>query len=304
MDAKWTAADIPDQSGRIAVITGASSGIGFEAAAMLADKGARVILAVRDLEKGGVAAARIRARTPHADVALQELDLARLESVRSAANELRRECPRIDLLINNAGVMCTQRRLTKDGFELQFGTNHLGHFALTMGVLDHMLPVEGSRVVTVGSIGDRAGEIHFGDLQLEHGFAGLVAYHQSKLANVMFAYELNRRLADRGAATVAVVAHPGYSNTDIVRDMPRWIRVPSKLFGGTLSRSAAMGALPPLRAATDPAVRGGDYYGPGGLAQCLGYPTLVRSKANSHDRAVQRRLWDVSEELTGVTSPV
>ncbi|HET6736938.1 SDR family NAD(P)-dependent oxidoreductase [Mycobacterium sp.] len=301
---KWTAADVPDQSGRVAIITGANCGIGYEAAAVLADKGAHVVLAVRNLDKGKDAVARIAAMTPNADAKLQQLDLASLDSIRRASDDLRANYPRIDLLINNAGVMDTPRCTTKDGFELQFGTNHLGHFALTIPVLDHMLTVEGSRAVTVGSLGHRPGKIRFDDLQLERGYTRLVAYQQSKLANVMFTYELHRRLADMGAPTIAVAAHPGFCNTEIIRSLPRWIRRPAKFLQGLIAQSAAMGALPTLRAATDPAVRGGEYYGPGGIGELRGHPKLVQSKANSHDQDVQRRLWAVSEELTGVTFPV
>ena len=194
--AKWTTADIPDQSRRVAVITGANTGLGYETAAALAEHGAHVVLAVRNLDKGKDAVARITASSPQADVALQELDLTSLESVRAAAKQLRSEYDRIDLLINNAGVMWTPKSTTKDGFELQFGTNHLGHFAFTGLLLDRLLPVEGSRVVTVSSIGHRLrADIHFDDLQWERSYSRVGAYGQSKLANLLFTYELQRRLA-------------------------------------------------------------------------------------------------------------
>jgi NAD(P)-dependent dehydrogenase (short-subunit alcohol dehydrogenase family) len=189
--AKWTAADIPDQTGRVAVITGANTGLGYETAAALADHGAHVVLAVRNLDKGKDAAARITARSPHAEVALQELDLTSLDSIRAAAEQLRADHDRIDLLINNAGVMWTPRSTTKDGFELQFGTNHLGHFAFTGLLLDRLLPVAGSRVVTVSSIGHRIrADIHFDDLQWERSYNRVAAYGQAKLANLLFTYEL------------------------------------------------------------------------------------------------------------------
>ena len=208
---KWTTADIPDQTGRVAVITGANTGLGYETAAALADHGARVVLAVRNLDKGKDAAARITANSPHADVALQELDLTSLESIRAAAEQLRADHDRIDLLINNAGVMWTPKSTTKDGFELQFGTNHLGHFAFTGLLLDRLLPVAGSRIVTVSSIGHRIrADIHFDDLQWERGYSRVGAYGQAKLANLLFTYELQRRLAPRGT-TIAVAAHPGGS---------------------------------------------------------------------------------------------
>src|ERR1700722_17699441 len=197
--AKWTASDIPDQTGRVAVITGANTGLGYETAAALADRGAQVVLAVRNLDKGKDAAARITAQSPGANVALQDLDLTSLDSIRAAAEQLRAEHDRIDLLINNAGVMWTPKSTTKDGFELQFGTNHLGHFAFTGLLLDRLLPVAGSRVVTVSSIGHRLlADIHFDDLQWEHRYNRVAAYGQSELSNLLFTYELQRRLAPRG----------------------------------------------------------------------------------------------------------
>jgi NAD(P)-dependent dehydrogenase (short-subunit alcohol dehydrogenase family) len=300
---KWTAVDIPDQTGRTAVITGANTGLGFETAAALAGRGARVVLAVRNLEKGKQAAARITATTPGADVELQELDLSSLESVRTAAAQLRSDHDRIDLLINNAGVMYTPKSTTKDGFELQFGTNHLGHFALTGLLLDRLLPVAGSRVVNVSSIGHRIrAAIHFDDLQWERRYSRVGAYGQSKLANLLFTYELQRRLAPRGT-TIAAAAHPGGSATELTRNLPRLIATLTTVVE-PLFQSADQGALPTLRAATDPAVLGGQYFGPDGFLEMRGYPKVVASSAQSHDVEVQRRLWTVSEELTGVVYPV
>ncbi len=305
MSSKWTAADVPDQSGRVAVVTGANTGIGYEAAAVLADKGARVVLAVRNLDKGKGAAARITAQSPNADVGLQQLDLTSLDSVRAAADELKNAHERIDLLINNAGVMYTPKGTTKDGFELQFGTNHLGHFALTGLLLDRLLPVQGSRVVTISSLGHRIiAKIHFDDLQSERSYNRVAAYGQAKLANLLFTYELQRRLAAKGAPTIAVAAHPGGSNTELIRNSPAPVRAVANLLGPMIFQSAEMGALPTLRAATDPAVQGGQYYGPDGLGEQRGYPKVVQSSKQSHDEQLQRRLWTVSEELTGVTYPV
>ena len=302
---KWTAADVPDQSGRVAVVTGSNTGIGYEAAAVLAAKGAHVVLAVRNLDKGKDAAGRIAATSPAADVTLQQLDLTSLDDIRKASDDLRASYPRIDLLINNAGVMYTPKETTKDGFELQFGTNHLGHFALTGQLLDNMLPVEGSRVVTVSSFGHRilAG-IHFDDLQWEHGYNRVKAYGQAKLANLLFTYELGRRLTAKGAPTIAVAAHPGSSNTELLRNMPGLIRQPAEFLWGRITQSAEMGALPTVRAATDPGVRNAQYYGPDGIGEQRGHPKLVESSAQSHDEQLQRRLWTVSEELTGVSYPV
>jgi NAD(P)-dependent dehydrogenase (short-subunit alcohol dehydrogenase family) len=303
---KWTTADVPDQSGRVAVVTGANTGLGYHTAEVLAQCGAHVVLAVRNLEKGNLALARIVAAHPQADVTLQELDLSSLDSVRVAATALRKAYPRIDLLINNAGVMWTPKQLTADGFEIQFGTNHLGHFALTGQLLDNLLPVRGSRVVTVSSLGHRLrAAIHFDDLQWEHGYDRFAAYGQSKLANLLFTYELQRRLAARQQpTTVALAAHPGSSSTELARNVPAFVKPAFTVLGPLLFQSAAAGALPTLRAATDPDGEGGQYYGPDGLAEQRGHPKVVSSSKQSHDEDLQRRLWKVSEELTGVTYPL
>jgi NAD(P)-dependent dehydrogenase (short-subunit alcohol dehydrogenase family) len=302
--AKWTTADIPDQTGRVAVITGANTGLGYETAAALAEHGAHVVLAVRNLDKGKDAAARITATGPRGDVSLQELDLTSLASVRSAAEQLRSEHDRIDLVINNAGVMWTPKSTTKDGFELQFGTNHLGHFAFTGLLLDRLLPVAGSRVVTVSSTGHRIrADIHFDDLQWERSYSRVGAYGQAKLANLLFTYELQRRLAPHGT-TIAAAAHPGGSNTELGRNVPAPLLPVFNAVIPLVAQGAAAGALPTLRAATDPAVLGGQYYGPDGFGELRGYPKIVASSPKSHDADRQRRLWTVSEELTGVVYPV
>lgn len=301
MTNKWTAADVPDQTGRTVIITGANTGIGYEAALVLAGKGARVVLAVRNAGKGQKALDAIARKHPGAAVTLQELDLSSLASVRNATDALRAAHPRIDLLINNAGVMYPPKQVTRDGFELQFGTNHLGHFAFTGLLLDNLLEVPGSRVVTVASIAHniRAG-IHFDDLQWERSYNRVAAYGQSKLANLMFTYELQRRLAAKGAPTLAVAAHPGISNTELMRHIPGSGLPGFAQLAGLVTNSPAVGALGTLRAATDPAVTGGQYYGPSGFRELVGHPVLVESNAQSHDVAVQQRLWTVSEELTGV----
>jgi NAD(P)-dependent dehydrogenase (short-subunit alcohol dehydrogenase family) len=303
---KWTAADVPDQSGRVAIITGSNTGIGYGAAAVLAANGAHTVLAVRNLDKGNAAAERIKAASPDAMVTVQELDLTSLADVRKAADELRAKFPRIDLLINNAGVMYTDQASTTDGFELQFGTNHLGHFALTGQLLDHMLSVDGSRVVTVSSVGHRIrAKIHFDDLNLDRNYNRVVAYGQSKLANLMFTYELGRRLKAKGAPTAALAAHPGAADTELLRNMPAGIRQVSQFFWSTvIAQGPDMGAEPTLRAATDPAAQNGQYYGPGGVGEQRGHPKVVESSAQSHNEDIQRRLWTVSEELTGVSYPV
>jgi NAD(P)-dependent dehydrogenase (short-subunit alcohol dehydrogenase family) len=300
---KWTTADVHDQSGRVAVVTGANSGLGYDTAAVLAAKGAHVVLAVRNLDKGAQAANRITAASPHAVVALQELDLSSLDSVRKAADELRTNYPRIDLLINNAGVMYVPtREATKDGFEMQFGTNHLGHFALDGLLMDNLLRVKDSRVVTISSVGHRIlAKIHFDDLQWERGYNRVAAYGQSKLANLLFTYELQRRLTASGAPTIALAAHPGFSDTELMRYLPSIL---PEFLWKLATQPAEMGALPTLRAATDPAAQGGQYYGPDGIGEVKGHPKVVASSAQSHNADLQRRLWTVSEKLTGVTYPV
>jgi len=301
MNAKWTSDDVPGQQARLAVVTGANTGLGLETARVLAARGAQVVLAVRDIEKGKRAAARMVGTAPGANVMVQPLDLTSLDSIRAAAGELRAQHPRIDLLINNAGVMFPPKQTTRDGFELQFGTNHLGHFALTGLLLEQMLPVPGSRVVTVSSLAHRirAG-INFDDLQSERSYSRVAAYSQSKLANLLFTYELQGRLSGVGT-TIAVAAHPGLAATELTRTTPP---ITASFYARVMSQNAAMGALPVLRAATDPYVLGGQYYGPGGFFGTRGYPKLARSSRQSHDAAIQRRLWTVSEELTGVTFPV
>jgi NAD(P)-dependent dehydrogenase (short-subunit alcohol dehydrogenase family) len=297
---KWTTADIPDQKGRTAIVTGANTGLGFETAAALAERGARVVLAVRNLDKGKDALSRIVAATPGAEVELQQLDLSSLASVRAAADELTAKHDHVDLLINNAGVMYPPKQVTEDGFELQFGTNHLGHFALTGLLLDRLLATPSSRVVTVSSFGHRIrASIHFDDLQWERHYSAMGAYGQSKLANLLFTYELQRRLAAANRTTIANAAHPGGSDTDLQRHLPNLVAPVVSL----LSQSAAMGALPTLRAATDPAASGAQYYGPGGLGGLRGHPVLAKSSKQSHDVDLQHRLWAVSEDLTGVVYP-
>lgn len=300
---KWSTTDIPDQTGRIAIVTGANTGLGLETAKALAAHGAHVVLAVRNAEKGKAAAEAITAAHSNADVTLQSLDLSSLESVRRASDELKGRYDKIDLLINNAGVMWTEKSSTADGLELQFGTNHLGHYALTGLLLERLLPVEGSRVVTVSSIGHRIrADIHFDDLQWERDYDRVAAYGQSKLANLLFTYELQRRLA--GTNTVALAAHPGGSNTELARNSPLWVRAVFDVVAPVLVQGADMGALPTLRAATDPAALGGQYYGPDGFMEQRGNPKVVASSEQSYNLDLQRRLWSVSEELTDVVFPV
>jgi NAD(P)-dependent dehydrogenase (short-subunit alcohol dehydrogenase family) len=302
----WTDKDVPDQSGRVAIVTGSNTGLGYDNARVLAARGATVVMAVRDTAKGDAAADRIRELTPGAVVVVHKLDLGSLASVRTAGAELAAAYPRIDLLINNAGVMYPPKQTTVDGFELQFGTNHLGHFALTGLLLNNLLSVDGSRVVVVSSIAHNLrAKIDFADLQWEtRRYDRVASYGQSKLANLMFAYDLQRRLAAAKAKTIAVAAHPGVAATELVRHVPGAGLPGVNWLSGRLLNTSELGALATLRAATDPAVQGGQYYGPDGFKELRGYPVLVNSSPQSHDTALQARLWSVSEELTGVTYPV
>ena len=305
---RWTEGSVPDQEGRTAVITGGNTGLGFEAARVLAEAGAAIVLAVRNPARGAAAAARIRATAPRARVDLVRLDLASLASLREAADQLRASYPAIDLLINNAGGVNPRYQRTEDGFERTLATNHLGPFALTGLILDRVLPVPGSRVVTVASIGHRRGVIDFDDLQGDRGYRFQHAYFQSKLANLLFTYELQRRLAAAGAGTIAVAAHPGNARTEFGRDMSGIVRIAMsprlRALTWWLMQSPQVGALATVRAATDPEARGGDYFGPPGRAQFTGYPVRVESSAASHDQEVARRLWDESQRLTGVSYPI
>ena len=305
--ARWTEADMPDQAGRTAVVTGANAGIGLQTAKLLASRGAHVVLACRNPGRAGRAAARLRSAHPAASVATVTLDLASLASVRAAAAQLRSAYPRLDLLINNAGVMEVPYERTEDGFELTLGTNHLGHFALTGLLLPSLLATPGSRLVTMSSQGHASGVMNFEDLRGDRGYEPATAYFQSKLANLLFTYELDRRLRAAAAATIAVAAHPGVVYTDLFRTRSKLdqllISPRLRAVNFWFAQSVRMGALPVLRAATDPAVRGGDFYGPRRRFD-TGYPARVESSARSRDVADQARLWAVSEQLTGVAYAV
>ena len=304
----WTAADVPSLAGRVAVVTGGNAGIGLETARVLAERGGTVVLACRGERKAAEAASQIRATAPDADIRAVHLDLASLGSVRQAADEILASCPRLDLLINNAGVMYVPFQRTEDGFELTLGTNHLGHFALTGLLLPRLLDTPGSRVVTVSSVAHRYGEMHFDDLMLTSGYQPDPAYGQSKLANLLFSYELGDRLAAAGAGTASLAAHPGVVLTDLWRTSPGWQRAlispRLRLINFWAAQPVTQGALPTLRAATDPAAQGGEYYGPGGFHEYTGFPVRVESTAASRDPDAQQRLWDISEQLTGVHYPV
>jgi NAD(P)-dependent dehydrogenase (short-subunit alcohol dehydrogenase family) len=285
----WTVADIPDQKGRTVVVTGANSGLGLRTASALANAGARVVCACRDVAKGRAAVAGLPG-----ELEVRQLDLADLSSVAAFALDL--DGP-VDVLVNNAGLMAPPRRLTVDGFELQLGTNHLGHFALTA----RLLPKITDRVVTVSSFMHRIGRIRFADPNFTHGYQSWLAYGQSKLANLMFAYELQHRLLMAGSPVRSMAAHPGYaatnlqSHTESVQD--RFMGV----LNGVLAQSAEAGARPSLYAATVVDLPGGSFIGPGGPGELRGAPRPVGSSAASHDRRAQRELWDLSERLTGVS---
>ena len=301
----WTVERIPDLSGKTILVTGGNSGIGYEAARQFARKGAHVVLACRDGQKGHAARDAITSEYPQSSVEAMKLDLASLASVRAFAKAYRTRHQTLDVLCNNAGVMALPYRQTADGFEMQFGTNHLGHFALTGLLLDLVLGTPGARVVTVSSGAHRMGRIRFEDLQWERGYWKWGAYSQSKLANLLFAYELQRRLKRAKAAVISVACHPGYAATNLQFAGPRmtgsslmeWL---FQFFNQLAAQNAEMGALPTLYAATAPGVRGGDYFGPDGFGELRGYPTKVQSSAGSHDRKVAEQLWQISEKLTGV----
>lgn len=302
---RWIEDHVPNLTGKRVVITGANSGLGFEATAILAGKGAEVVLAVRDLARGQRAIAEIGARVPGARLRAMALDLASLASVRRFADAFLSGHDRLDILINNAGVMAIPRRLTADRFEMQFGVNHLGHFALTGLLLPLLLKTPAARVVTVSSGAHVLGRINFDDLHGERRYQPWAAYAQSKLANLLFAYELQRRLAAAGSGTISVAAHPGYAATNLQRVGPEmsgsklgmWLMAASNRL---LAQSAAMGALPEVYAATSPRVQGGDYIGPDGPLGQRGFPKKVRSSPRSYDLDAAARLWAVSEKLTGV----
>jgi NAD(P)-dependent dehydrogenase (short-subunit alcohol dehydrogenase family) len=303
----WTEAEIPDLSGRTALVTGANAGLGLRAARVLAARGAHVILACRNLDKAGHAARQIAAESPRASTSIVRLDLASQSCVRSAAREIRARFPHVDLLINNAGVMEIPYQRTEDGFELTLATNHLGPFALTGLLLDRL--AAGARIVTVSSIGHLDGVVDFGDLQSERRYDPERAYSQSKLANLLFTYELDRRLRAAGAGVTALACHPGVVYTDLFATRSRlqqFLLSPGmRIINFWAVQNARMGALPALRAATDPSALGGEYFGPRryGLRRRFytGYPAVVGSSVRSHDEADQARLWQVSEQLTGVS---
>ena len=304
----WNQDQIPDQTGRTMVVTGANSGLGLCSARALARHGAEVILACRSPERGKAALDDVRAVASGSEPRLLELDLADLGSVEQAADELRSSTTQIDVLMNNAGVMALPLRRTADGFEAQFGTNHLGHFAFTARLLPLLQAADAPRVVTTSSIMHRTGKMRWDDLNWQRSYRKWLAYGQSKLANLLFAFELDRRARERELALTSVAAHPGYTSTHLQA-------AGSEITGNTLmlwatnlgnrvfAQSDEMGALPQLYAAAAPDVEGGQFYGPAHLMESRGHPKIVRATSAAYNRDAARRLWEVSEELTGVDFP-
>ena len=294
----FTDEQVPDQSGKTLFVTGANAGIGLETARVLAGKGARVLMGCRNPQKAQAAVDSIKTLHPSADLNVIELDLGDLESVRAAARRVQQE-PRLDVLINNAGIMTPPLEYTAQGHESQFGVNHLGPFVLTCLLLETLKKTPGARVVNTSSLAHRTGKINFADLAAKVHYNTNSRYSQSKLANLLFSYELQRRLQQDGADVISVACHPGIADTELSRHMPSWFKVITPLVR-VLFNTPAKGAWPTLMAATASTVRGGDYCGPAKLAQTAGPATIVRSAAISKDQALAKQLWDVSVELTGV----
>lgn len=301
MNARWSAERIPDQRGRTALVTGANSGLGLVSARELARHGADVVLACRNLEKGRSAQREIGAAAPQARVELAELDLGSLDSVAACAQALGERHDGLDLLLNNAGVMAPPRRETADGFELQLGTNLFGHFALSAQLIDTMEGRADARIVTLSSNAHKMGRIDFEDLQSEHGYRRWSAYGQSKLADLMFSLELDRRLRAAGSTIKSVAAHPGYAATNLqTAAAPAIDRLVMRVSNLLMAQSAEMGALSSLYAATAPGVEGGSYIGPDGIGEFRGHPRVVAPSRAARDEQSAARLWSVAEDLTGV----
>lgn len=305
--AKWTLADMPDMKGKTAVVTGANSGLGLETSRALAGKGARVIMCCRSEAKADAAMTDIRAKLPNAQLEFVALDLANLASVKQAAAEIAQKAPSLDLLINNAGVMGLPLMHTADGFEMLFGTNHLGHFAFTAQILPLLEKAPAARVVSLASVAHKQGQLPLDDLNFERrSYSKAKAYAQSKLANLSFALELDRRLRSSNSSVISVAAHPGYSATNVFYARDAEVSTLRSIwnflagFGAYFALSAAQGSLPTLYAASMDDVQGGDYYGPDGLVEFWGYPTKVKPTARAQDTELGRGLWEKSVAMTGI----
>ena len=303
MNKNWTLDNIPDLTGKVIIVTGANNGIGYEAAKEFARNGAQTILACRSAEKAQAALDQIRAEIPDASVEIIQLDLASLKSVHRFADDFKARYDQLDILLNNAGIMAVPYGKTEDGFESQLGINHLGHFALTGLLIELLLKTPRSRIVNVSSIGHRSGKMNFENLMFEDGkeYSRTKAYYKSKLANLLFTYELQRRFDANGAEPKAIAAHPGISTTSLADHLfPKFLLKLMIPLMRRMNQSAEMGALPSLRAAVDPEVIGGQYYGPDGPKERNGYPVVVQSSEASHNKADAQKLWEISEQLTGV----
>lgn len=299
----WTSDNISDLTGKVIIITGANSGIGYEAAKEFARKGAQIILACRNLDKAQFALSQIQAEITETKAEILKLDLANLKSIQQFVDSFKKKYDRLDILLNNAGIMMVPYGKTEDGFENQFGTNHLGHFALTGLLIELLHKTPGARVVNISSNAHHFGEMDFSNLMFEdgEGYLAQKAYGRSKLANLLFTYELQRRFEARGVNTIAVAAHPGISNTNLAAHIfKRWRLKMLQPLMGLMLQSAAMGALPGIRAAVDPTVSGGQYFGPDGSKERSGYPVVVFSNEASHNLEDALQLWEISEKLTGV----
>ena len=296
MSKNWTDKDIPSQAGKVFLVTGANSGLGLGTSKALARKGSTVVMTTRDLKKGEKAVSELKAEVPNADVSLMQLDLADLASVRSFVELFKKHQQKLDVLINNAGVMMpVNREESQQGFELQLGTNHIGHFVLTNALLDLLNETPNSRVVVVSSLVAKMkkGEIYWDDMQFEKSYDKMASYAQSKLANMMFGMELHYRLEEQGSNIICLMAHPGYTATNLQQHMGLQGRIMNFL----MAQKLAMGILPTLRAATDPAVKGGEYYGPAKMSNFRGYPVLNEPNPAALERANTARLWEVTEQL-------
>jgi len=300
----WTTNDIPDLTGKVIIVTGANSGIGYEAAKEFARKGAQTILACRSVDKAQRALNQIRAEIPNAKVEFMQLNLASQKSIHAFAETFKSKFDRLDVLVNNAGIMMVSYGRTENGFEQQFGTNHLGHFALTGLLIDLLKSTPNSRVVNVSSNGHHQGYMDFNNLMFENGkgYSRMGAYARTKLANLLFTYELHRRFEASGINSIATAAHPGLTNTALADHFfgVKFLRPILQPVLRRVLQNASMGALPTLRAAVDPTTRGGQYYGPDGPGETRGYPIAVRSNRASHNESDARQLWDISESLTGI----
>ena len=300
----WKLENMPDLSGKIIVVTGGNSGLGFEAVKAFASKNAQVIMACRSVDKGEKAKEHILAQNPNGSITIMPLDLTNLSSIHNFVALFKKQFKQLDVLLNNAGIMMVPYGLTKDGFELQIGTNHLGHFALTGLLLDVLKSTPTSRVVNVSSMAHKSGKMDFDNLLFENGkdYSPMKAYGRSKLSNLLFTYELQRFFEKNKIGCAAIAAHPGVSDTNLfVHAAPKWAMNLLRPLFLLMIQPASMGVLPEIRAAVDLNAKGGEYYGPKGKREVKGYPIIVQSNAASHDKESARKLWELSVKLTGVS---